>query len=187
MQHTAKAPSVATPTYSFNDDADTGFDSRAADQLDLVCGGVSIVQITSAGVDVTAVDGVSQLGFVYKLEETVAYSAFTDGGGAAGTFALTVGQIPAGATFLFAAVTALVGFTGNTSAVLIIGDGTDTDRYMTGTPSVFTTAATGIDVGDPSGVRYHTAAKTVTLTITANSDWGLVTAGSLTVVLYYLK
>lgn len=125
-------------------------------------------------------------GILRKFSQTVAYSEFTDGGGASGTFTLTAGSIPAGATVLFSAVTAITGFTGDTSAVITIGDGTDADRYNTGTPSVFTTAANGIAVGVPSGVQYHAAAKNVVLTVTSGSDFGAVSAGSVTVSLYYL-
>ena len=125
-------------------------------------------------------------GILRKITQTVAYSAFTDGGGASGTFTLTEGSIPAGATVLFSAVTAITGFTGDTSAVITIGDGTDADRYNTGTPSVFTTAANGISVGAPSGVQYHAAAKNVVLTVTSATDFGAVSAGSVTVPIYYL-
>lgn len=118
-------------------------------------------------------------------QETVGFAAFTDGGGAAGTYALGT-TIPAGARFLYALVTGITGFTGDVSAALIIGDGADTDRYMTGTPSVFTTAAAGVDLGVPSGTAWHTTAKTPTLTITSGSDWGLVVAGSVTITLTYL-
>lgn len=125
-------------------------------------------------------------GLLRKITQTVLFSEFTDGGGASGTFVLTAGSIPAGATVLYSAVTAITGFTGDTSAVIIIGDGTDADRYNTGTPSVFTTAANGIAVGAPSGVVYHAAAKSVTLTVTSATDFGAVAAGSVTVSLYYL-
>ena len=122
---------------------------------------------------------------VVVYQETVAFGAFTDGGGASGTYALQT-TIPAGARFLNSLVSGITGFAGDTSAVLIIGDGTDTDRYNTGTPSVFVTAAAGVDLGAPSGTAWHAAAKTPTLTITSGSDWGLVTAGALTVTLFYL-
>lgn len=135
--------------------------------------------------DITAQSGVSDLGFIQRLEETVAYSAFTDGGAAVGTYDITVGTIPAGATFLYAAVTAVTGFAGDTSAALTIGDGTDVDRYNTSTLNVFSTAANGVSAGVPSGTRYHDAAKTVTLTVTTASDFTSVSAGSVTVVLYY--
>lgn len=123
---------------------------------------------------------------IQKIEETVARSQFTDGGATAGTYTLKKGSIPAGATVLYAAVTKIVGFTGDTSAVIVIGDGTDVDRYNTGTPSVFTTAADGISVGAPSGVVYHAAAKSVVLTVTSAADFTSVTAGSVTVEIYYL-
>jgi hypothetical protein len=122
---------------------------------------------------------------IVKVSETIGFAAFTDGGGASGTKALAT-QIPVGALFLGAAITALTGFAGDTSAVVIIGDGSDTDRYNTGTPSVFTTAADGIDVGLPSGVRYHAAAKTITVTVTSNADFTSVSAGSMTIEYYYL-
>jgi hypothetical protein len=137
-------------------------------------------------VAVNGLDGVTTVGPLVKLEETVAFDAFTDGGAAVGTYDITVGTIPAGATFLYAAVTAITGFAGDTSAVLTIGDGTDVDRYNTSTANVFATAADGIACGAPSGVLYHAAAKTPKLTITTNADFTSVSAGSVTVELYYL-
>jgi|SRR3990167_5245251 len=119
------------------------------------------------------------------LAETVALADFTDGGGAAGTYALKT-QIPAGAWVLQTIIQDVTGFAGDTSAALIVGDGTDTDRYNTSTLDVFTTIA-AIDGGAVSGTKIHTTAKTVTLTITAGSDWGLVTAGALTIKIFYLR
>lgn len=139
-----------------------------------------------AAVSVASVSGVTTFGPLVKLTETVAYDDFTDGGSAAGTYAFTVGTIPAGATVLCSAITAITGFTGDTSAVITIGDGTDADRYNTGTPSVFATAANGIATGAVSGTAYHAAEKTPTLTVTSNSDFTSVSAGSVTVEIYYL-
>lgn len=130
--------------------------------------------------------GNSEATGVFKFSETVTHDQFTDGGGTSGTYDITAGTIPAGATFLYAAVPAVTGFAGDTSATLIIGDGTDGDRYNTGTPSVFATAANGVAMGAPSGVQYHTAAATITLTVTSGSDFGSVSAGSVTVEFYYL-
>lgn len=138
------------------------------------------------GVECRGEDGVTTCGNVVKIQETVAYSDFTDGGAASGTYAITKGTIPAGATVLAAAVTAITGFTGDTSAVITIGDGTDVDRYNTGTPSVFATAANGIAVGAPSGTLYHATAATVTLTVTSASDFTSVSAGSVTVEITYI-
>ena len=127
-------------------------------------------------------DWVSGLSCITKR---VSYTDFTDGGGASGTYTLGE-QVPQGAWVLQTVLENVTGFTGDTSAVIIVGDGTDTDRYNTGTPSVFTTA-NAIDLGVPSGTKIHTAAKSVTITITSAADWGAVTAGALTIRLYYLQ
>lgn len=117
------------------------------------------------------------------ISETVAFSDFTDGGSTAGTYVLSRG-IPQGAYVLRTVLVNVTGFTGDTSATIQVGDGTDADRYSTGTPSVFTTA-NAIDVGAVSGTAIHTAAANVTLTVTSGSDWGAVTAGQLTIRIYY--
>ena len=131
------------------------------------------------------VNGETVSGSLVKVSETIAVASFTDGGAAVGTKALAT-QIPVGARVLGCHITALTGFTGDTSAVVIIGDGSDTDRYMTGTPSVFTTAANGISLGIPSGIAYHDAAKTVTVTVTSAADFTNVSAGSMTVEYFYV-
>lgn len=119
-----------------------------------------------------------------EIRETVVRADFTDGGAAAGTVVLAEG-LPVGAWVLRTVLRNVTGFTGNTSAVITVGDGTDVDRYNTGTPSVFT-SANAIDVGAPSGTQVHAAAASVTLTVTANADFTAVTAGSLTISIYFL-
>lgn len=119
------------------------------------------------------------------ITERITRAQFTDGGAAIGTKALAT-QIPIGATVSRCYLLDVTGFSGNTSAVMIIGDGTDTDRYMTGTPDVFTTAA-AIDLGAVSGVACHVAAKTVTVTVTSAADFTAVTAGAATVRIFYTK
>lgn len=118
------------------------------------------------------------------LTQRIAVGDFTDGGAAAGTLALTE-KIPQGAWVQRAVLRSVTGFTGDTSAVMTVGDGTDVDRYNTGTPSVFTTA-NAIDLGAPSGTQIHTAEATVTVTITGNSDFGAISAGAATICIYYL-
>lgn len=143
------------------------------------------LHIGATGAEVQVTADVPSLNALVKLSETVAFGAFTDGGGAVGTFDLT-GTIPVGATYLSSAVTAVTGFAGDTSALLTIGDGSDVDRYNTGTINVFATAANGIEAGIPSGVRYHATAATVKLTITTAADFTSVSAGSVTIERYYL-
>lgn len=125
-------------------------------------------------------------GMLRKATITVAKSAFTDGLAAVGTYSTGV-TIPAKATFLYTAVEAVTAFSGDTSAVLIAGDGTDTDRYNTGTLNVFATAAGGVAAGDPSGVKYHAVAKEIVLTVTSAADFTNVAAGgSVTISFFWL-
>jgi len=120
------------------------------------------------------------------LSETVARSQFTDGGSTTGTYVVTTAQIPQGAKVLGTTLVNVTGFTGNTSATIQVGDGSDVDRYGTGTPSVFTTA-NAIDLGAISGTAIHTAAATVTITITGATDFTAIAAGQLTLRIYYLN
>jgi hypothetical protein len=120
-----------------------------------------------------------------NVTETVLFSDFTDGGSTSGTYTLKRG-VPIGAYYYKTLIQNVTGFTGDTSAALIVGDGTDTDRYNTGTPSVFTTD-TSVDVGVPSGTAYHDAAKDIILTVTSNSDFTLVVAGQLTIKCFFFN
>jgi len=122
------------------------------------------------------------------LSETVAVAQFTDGGSAVGTYQLA-GSLPAGAIVLYSRIGPVTGFAGDTSATMTIGDGSDVDRYMTGTPSVFTTAAVGVECGVPSGTKLLTADNRPTLTITSNADFTSVVSngsGVVTVSIFYI-
>jgi hypothetical protein len=122
------------------------------------------------------------------LSETVPVASFTDGGSTVGTYQL-LGSLPAGANVLYSKIGPVVGFAGNVSATMTIGDGSDVDRYMTGTPSVFTTAAVGVECGVPSGTKLLTAENRPTLTVTTSTDFTLVVtdgSGVVTVSIYYI-
>jgi hypothetical protein len=123
--------------------------------------------------------------YIGVLTDTCTRASFTDGGSTSGTRVMA-GVIPVGAVLLGSKVIVNLGFTGDTSAALIIGDGSDTDRYNTSTVDVFTTAATGVQSGIPSGNKLITTANSPTLTITSNADFTNVAAGSVTVSIYYL-
>ncbi len=140
----------------------------------------SFVKLEAAGHD----SDWAALGGIGTIVQRVSYTDFTDGGGAAGTLTLD-GTIPVGAVVLKTAITGVTGFAGDTSAVLIVGDGTDTDRYNTGTLDVFSDVA-AIDGGAISGTAVHATAKTPVLTVTSGANWGDVTAGALTVKIFYL-
>jgi hypothetical protein len=120
------------------------------------------------------------------INQTVSYTDFTDGGGIVGTLVLDE-SIPDGAVVQRAILHSLTGFTGgvNSTATVQIGDGTVPARYNTGTPDVYTTNASGVDMGAPSGTAWHDAAKSVTITITVDNDWSTISAGEATVAICY--
>lgn len=116
------------------------------------------------------------------LHETFSLDDFT-AVGAVGTATFS-SQIPVGAVVTRSLITDVTGFIGDTSAVVTLGDGTDDDRYNTGTPSVFTTVA-NVDAGVPSGTVYHASAIAPEVIVTSASDFGDVTDGALTVSIFY--
>ncbi len=122
-------------------------------------------------------------------QETCPVASFVDGGGTDGTLVLST-TIPAGSVFLYAIVNNIVGFAGDTTATYTIGDGSDVDRYNTGTPNCFATAADGVDSGAPSGTIWHSAdIDSVTITVTGASDFGLIVAegnGTMDVTLAWI-
>ncbi|TXH48062.1 MAG: hypothetical protein E6Q97_25680 [Desulfurellales bacterium] len=122
---------------------------------------------------------------LHCLSVTITRAMMTDGGVASGTYVIAE-QIPVGAWVLQAKLVNVTGFTGNGSAVITVGDGSDVDRYNTGTPSVYTTEA-AIDLGVPSGTKIHATAATITVTISGGSDFTAISAGQLTLQIYYLN
>lgn len=122
------------------------------------------------------------------LSQVVKVSQFTDGGSTVGTLMMT-GFVPAGAILLGSKLLVDAGFAGDTSATLTIGDGSDVDRFNTGTPDVFTTAASGIQTGVPSGNKLITTAVQPVLTVTTNADFTSCKSngsGKMTVCIYYI-
>lgn len=119
-----------------------------------------------------------------SFTEVFGFAAFTDGGGTTGTKALT-NKIPKGAHFYGAIVKVPTGFANDSTATVQLGDGSDVDRYSTGTPSVFAASPNGIVIGVPSGAIHHQAEKTVTITITGGSDFTSINAGQIIVTMMY--
>lgn len=118
------------------------------------------------------------------ITKRVSYTDFTDGGGATGTY--TLGEtFPVGSWAQQCILTDLTGFAGNVSATIQIGDGSDVDRYTTGTPSIFATAA-AVDLGVPSGTKIHVTAIAPVITVTASADFTAINAGAFTLRAYYL-
>lgn len=73
----------------------------------------------------------------------------------------------------------------STGIAFSIGDGADTDRFITAAGGVVGQAATIVRMDNPVGINYqYTADDTIDLTWTAAAS-GTFTAGSVTVVLLY--
>ena len=125
---------------------------------------------------------------VGMVQATIGVADFTDNLDTTGTFEFT-DLLPAGAVVTQAMISAVTGFAGDTSAVVTIGDGTDVDRYNTGTPDVFSDAE-HVSAGAVSGVAYDLSAKTPTVTVTTATDFGLAVtdgSGEMTVTLFYYE
>ena len=146
-------------------------------------------------------DGQAVVGSLYvkhglafqELTESFAASAFTDDTGANGHAHFT-GALPAGALVLAGKVVVTRGFIGDVCAVMIVGDGSDDDRYGVhgSTIDIFTAATAGIDLGLPHPAkRFHPAAVTPKIMVTSNAAFANVIAGSpnglITVSLYYIN
>ena len=152
------------------------------------------VRVAEGAVDGTAIlDGSVEnidLGMPKLRIKQVALSvsAFTDNEDTTGEIELPF-TIPAGAVYVRTTIDSVVGFTGDTSAVITIGDGTDVDRYNTGTPNVFATAS-HIDAGAPSGDLFHTADIEPVITITTATDFTLCKTdgkGEVVITMYWYQ
>jgi hypothetical protein len=108
---------------------------------------------------------------VYYEETGISVADFTDGTGGAtkGVYVLKF-ALPVGFFVERTQLFDVVGFAGDTSAVITVGDGSDVDRYNTGTPSVFTTISR-LDLGIASGTRFIATENYPTLTITTGADF----------------
>lgn len=118
----------------------------------------------------------------YYEESGILFSQFTDGSGAAGTYQVQF-ELPVGFFVERSQLLDVTGFTGDTTAAITIGDGSDVDRYNTGTPSVLTTISR-LDLGVASGTRFIATANRPTITVTGGADWGSIEAGALTLRVY---
>lgn len=129
---------------------------------------------------------------IRKVAQWVEYSDFTDGTGTSGTLVLT-NKIPAGSFVLGSKVTVTTGFTGDTSCVLDIGDGSDADLFSYTTHNIYTAATNLVESCDAAadakyrGIVPIASDTSITLTATSGSDWGLVTAGKILVEVFYFS
>jgi hypothetical protein len=121
-----------------------------------------------------------------SLSEVVAFGDFTDNEDTTGYIDLAT-QIPAGAIPIgFKAVVA-TGFTGDTTAVVQVGVAGDLDRFSAVTDQSVLAAATVGATVPTDACDGMNAAQTVRVTVTGGADFSSISAGSMTVTLYYLQ
>ena len=110
------------------------------------------------------------------------FSQITDGGSTAGTYQVQF-ELPVGFFVDRTQLVNVTGFAGDTSAAITVGDGSDVDRYNTGTPSVFTTISR-LDLGISSGTKFIATANRPTITVTSGADFTSVSAGGFDIRVY---
>jgi hypothetical protein len=125
---------------------------------------------------------------VYKItSQNLVFSAFTDGAGASGYIDITH-KMPGNALMLGWKATTTIGFTGDTTATIMVGVPTDTDRFTADVnkscfdAGTVASAPIAADVLDGYGTTEHT----IRVTVTGASDFGLITAGNMTVEFSFL-
>ena len=122
---------------------------------------------------------------VFYEETGIVYTQFTDGGSTSGTYQLQI-ELPVGFYVERTQLLNLTGFANDTTAAITVGDGSDVDRYNTGTPSVLTTLG-ALDLGVASGVRFLATANRPTVTVTGGADFTSINAGGFDIRIYGWK
>ena len=120
------------------------------------------------------------------LSETFAIGDFTDNANTTGYVDFT-GALPVGAIVLGWKAVVATGFTGDTTAVAQVGVSGDLDRFSAlTTGSVLAAGTIGNQPADDSSA-FISAATTPRVTVTGGSDFGGISAGSMTVTIAYVK
>jgi len=115
-------------------------------------------------------------------EDGILFSDFTDNTDTTGTYTSTI-VLPVDFFISRCVLVNLAGFTGDTSAAITVGDGTDVDRLHAGTPSVLAPLA-ALELGVPSGTACVATAFTPVCIVTGNADFTSIAAGGFDVVVY---
>ena len=122
-----------------------------------------------------------------KLTQELVIGDFTDGESTTG-YADFDSALPAGAIPLAWKATVATAFTGTAaSATMQIGVSGDVDRFSAiTTGSVFTAGTIGAAVVAADAVKGIASTVTPRVTITEATDFGKITAGAVTIDLYYI-
>lgn len=119
------------------------------------------------------------------LAQTVDITDFTDNAGTA-TGYVDLRALPKNALVLGWKAVVTTGFTGDATAVIQVGVSGDLNRYSAVTDlSVLAAGTVGASVSNDANVLALTAA-TPRVTVTGGADFTSITAGAMTVTVYYI-
>jgi hypothetical protein len=117
--------------------------------------------------------------------QSLAYGDFTDNEDATGYIDVTT-QLPAGALPLGFKAVVTTGFTGDTTATIQVGVATDLDRFSLNTDQSVLAAASVGSLAATDGADGMNAAQTIRVTVTGGADFTSISAGVMTVEVYYI-
>ena len=118
------------------------------------------------------------------VSQVLDFGDFTDNGDDSGYIDFTTAAIPAGSIVVGWKAVVAAGFTGDTTAAIEVGIAGDTDAYSADVAQSVLAPAT---VGSAAQAleAFVGAAATPRVTVTGAADFGNVSAGSMTVTVYY--
>lgn len=124
---------------------------------------------------------------VMALTETFKIADFTDNTDATG-YKDFAGKVPAGALVIGWRAKVATGFTGNSSATVMVGVSGDTDRFSAPStkPSCYAAATVGALNIAADGHQNMGAAFSPRVTVTGGSDFSNITAGEMVVSVLYV-
>jgi len=163
---------------------DQTFDDIPADGFAVPVGKLVEVESSTEGwIDIGAALGRP----VEEIVEAVVIGDFTDNTGTATGYVDLATSLPAGAIPIGVKYIVTTGFTGDTTAVVQTGVSGDLDRFSSVTDQSVLAAATvghGVAADACDGMN---AAQTIRVTVTGGADFTSISAGAMTVIVYFIR
>lgn len=125
--------------------------------------------------------------FIKKVAETFTSADCTDGGSTAGTYTFTE-KIPADSLVLGCKYEVTTAFKCDSTCVATVGDGSTADLFgVTASVAAAATVGCSAKYASNKSLPFVETATAPVVTITEDSDFGDVTAGEMTVSVYYIE
>ena len=128
----------------------------------------------------------SKINNLSMLTETFDIDDFTDGTDDTG-YADFTNAIPANAIPLGWKAVVSTGFTGDTTAVVQVGSSSDVDMLSGAVPSCLAAGTVGSSAPDDTAFDSIGTALTPRVTVAGQGDFGNITAGEMTITIFYLE